>query len=169
MAKYRKKPVVIEACQFDGNIRSIDDFPISEVGKFKVGSENGQYYLIIPTLEGDMKALPGDWIIKGVNGEYYPCKPDVFEKTYDVVESGVREQTFGEKAVGITFNPSGADEVHEAKMLAAKQIDLLEKAHIKLTNDSANTSWVRNVLRTQAFNLLVSAQMALVKYLTWKD
>lgn len=59
---------------------------------------------------------------------------------------GVRLQTFGEKAVGITFNPSSSDEVHEAKMLAAKQIDLLEKAHIKLTNDSANTSWVRNVL-----------------------
>lgn len=169
MPKFVKKPVVIEACQFDGNIRSIDNFPISEVGKFKVSSENGQYCLIIPTLEGDMKALSGDWIIKGVNGEYYPCKPDVFEKTYDVVESGVREQTFGEKAVGITFNPSGADEVHEAKMLAAKQIDLLEKVHIKLTNDSANTSWVRNVLRTQAFNLLVSAQMALVKYITWKD
>ena len=169
MPKFVKKPVVIEACQFDGNIRSIDNFPISEVGKFKVSSENEQYCLIIPTLEWDMKALPGDWIIKGVNGEYYPCKPDVFEKTYDVVESGVREQTFGEKAVGITFNPSGADEVYEAKMLAAKQIDLLEKAHIKLTNDSANTSWIRNVLRTQAFNLLVSAQMALVKYLTWKD
>lgn len=169
MQKFVKKPVVIEAYQFDGNIRSIDNFPISEVGKFKVSSENGQYCLTIPTLEGDMKALSGDWIIKGVNGEYYPCKPDVFEKTYDVVESGVREQTFGEKAVGITFNPSGADEVHEAKMLAAKQIDLLEKVHIKLTNDSANTSWVRNVLRTQAFNLLVSAQMALVKYLTWKD
>ena len=86
MAKYRKKPVVIDACQFDGNIRSIDNFPISEVGKFKVGSENGQYYLIIPTLEGDMKALPGDWIIKGVKGEYYPCKPDVFEQTYELVE-----------------------------------------------------------------------------------
>ena len=86
MAKYRKKPVVIDACQFDGNIRSIDVFPISEVGKFKVGSENGQYYLIIPTLEGDMKALSGDWIIKGVKGEYYPCKPDVFEKTYELIE-----------------------------------------------------------------------------------
>ena len=169
MKKFVKKPVVIEAYQFDGNIRSIDNFPISEVGKFKVSSENEQYCLIIPTLEGDMKALPGDWIIKGVNGEYYPCKPDVFEKTYDVVENAERSRTFGEKAVGITFNPSGSDEVYEAKMLAAKQIDLLEKAHIKLTNDSANTSWVRNVLRTQAFNLLVSAQMALVKYITWKD
>ena len=170
MPKFVKKPVVIEANQFDGNIRSIDNFPISEVGKFKVSSENEQYCLIIPTLEGDMKALPGDWIIKGVNGEYYPCKPDVFEKTYDVVESGVREQTFGEKAVGITFNPSGADEVHEAKMLAAKQIDLLEKVHNKATdNGKAMSSWVRNVLRTQAFNLIIQAQMALVKYITWKD
>lgn len=86
MAKYRKKPVVIDACLFDGNIRSIDDFPISEVGKFKLGSENGQYYLIIPTLEGDMKALPGDWVIKGVNGEFYPIKSEIFFKTYEKVE-----------------------------------------------------------------------------------
>ena len=112
-----------------------------------------------------MKASKGDYIIKGINGEFYPCKPDVFEKTYDVVENAERPQTFGEKAVGITFNPSGSDEVYEAKMLAAKQIDLLEKVHIKL----ANTSWVRNVLRTQAFNLIIQAQMALVKYITWKD
>ena len=86
MAKYRKKPVVVEASQFDGNIRSIDNFPISEVGKFKVSSENGQYYLIIPTLEGDMKAVAGDWIIKGIQGEYYPCKPNIFEQTYELIE-----------------------------------------------------------------------------------
>ena len=86
MAKYRKKPVVVEAYQFDGNIRSIDNFPISEVGKFKVSSENGQYYLIIPTLEGDMKAVAGDWIIKGIQGEYYPCKPNIFEQTYELIE-----------------------------------------------------------------------------------
>ena len=85
MQKFVKKPVVVEAYQFDGNIRSIDNFPISEVGKFKVSSENGQYYLIIPTLEGDMKAVAGDWIIKGVKGEYYPCKPDIFEMTYEKV------------------------------------------------------------------------------------
>ena len=86
MAKYRKKPVVVEAYQFDGNIRSIDNFPISEVGKFKVSSENGQYYLIIPTLEGDMKAVAGDWIIKGVNNEFYPIKSEIFFKTYEKVE-----------------------------------------------------------------------------------
>ena len=89
MAKYRKKPVVIEAYQFDGNIRSIDNFPISEVGKFKVSSENGQYYLIIPTLEGDMKAVAGDYIIKepfDKERAFYPCKPDIFEQTYELLE-----------------------------------------------------------------------------------
>ena len=174
MKRYVKKPIVVEANQFTGNneIKDIEmnwlvDWINAESNKI-ISSHNGTS-IFINTLEGEMRAECGDWIIKGVNGEFYPCKPDVFEKTYDVVEDSVRLQTFGEKAVGITFNPSGSDEVHEAKMLAAKQIDLLEKVHIKLTNDSANTTWVRNVLRTQAFNLLVSAQMALVKYLTWKD
>ena len=164
MKKYVKKPIVIEAVQYNGNnVQEILNFC---GGTAVVGMLNE---ITIITLEGPLHVSDGDFIIKGVEGEFYPCKPDIFEKTYDVVEDGVRLQTFGEKAVGITFNPSSSDEVHEAKMLAAKQIDLLEKVHIKLTNDSANTSWVRNVLRTQAFNLLVSAQMALVKYITWKD
>ena len=168
MQKFVKKPVVIEAIQYNGtNITEIESFVGAKLATRMSSVEDTQ--LVIPTLEGYMKTSKGDYVIKGIKGEFYPCKPDVFEKTYDVVEDGVRPQTFGEKAVGITFNPSGSDEVHEAKMLAAKQIDLLEKVHIKLTNDSANTTWVRNVLRTQAFNLLVSAQMALVKYLTWKD
>ena len=169
MQKFVKKPVVIEAIQYDGaNITEVENFVRKKLPT--VISSNQDTQLLIPTLEGYMRASKGDYVIKGVNGEFYPCKPDVFEKTYDVVESGVREQTFGEKAVGITFNPSGSDEVYEAKMLAAKQIDLLEKVHNKVTDDGkAMSSWVRNVLRTQAFNLLVSAQMALVKYITWKD
>ena len=168
MQKFVKKPVVIEAIQYDGaNITEVENFVGGKLPT--VMNSNKDTQLVVSTLEGDMKISKKDYVIKGVNGEFYPCKPDVFEKTYDVVEIVERPQTFGEKAVGITFNPSSSDEVHEAKMLAAKQIDLLEKAHIKLTNDSANTSWVRNVLRTQAFNLLVSAQMALVKYITWKD
>ena len=168
MQKFVKKPVVIEAIQYDGaNITEIETFVGGKLPTVMNSNKDAQ--LVVSTLEGDMKISKKDYVIKGVNGEFYPCKPDIFEKTYDVVEIVERPQTFGEKAVGITFNPSGADEVYEAKLLAAKQIDLLEKAHIKLTNDSANTSWVRNVLRTQAFNLLVSAQMALVKYITWKD
>lgn len=58
--KYRKKPVVVEAYQT-------------------------QKEMIIHTMEGDMKASPGDYIITGVNGERYPCKPDIFEKTYEPV------------------------------------------------------------------------------------
>lgn len=164
MKRYVKKPIVIEAVQYNGN--NVQEILSFCRGTAVVGVLNE---ITIKTLEGPLHVSEGDFIIKGVEGEFYPCKPDVFEKTYDVVENAERPQTFGEKAVGITFNPSGSDEVYEAKMLAAKQIDLLEKVHIKLTNDSANTSWVRNVLRTQAFNLLVSAQMALVKYITWKD
>ena len=58
--KFQKKPVIVEAYQTDKE-------------------------MIIQTLEGDMKASPGDWIITGVNGEQYPCKPDIFEKTYQKV------------------------------------------------------------------------------------
>lgn len=58
--KFQKKPVIIEAYQTDKE-------------------------MIISTLEGDMKASPGDWIITGINGEQYPCKPDIFEKTYQKV------------------------------------------------------------------------------------
>ena len=164
MKRYVKKPIVIEAVQYnENNVQEILNFC---GGTAVVGTLNE---ITIKTLEGPLHVSEGDFIIKGVKGEFYPCKPDIFEKTYDVVENAERPQTFGEKAVGITFNPSGSDEVYEAKMLAAKQIDLLEKVHIKLTNDSANTSWVRNVLRTQAFNLIIQAQMALVKYITWKD
>lgn len=61
MAKFRKKPVVIEAFQTD-------------------------VLMVIHTLEGDMKAEPGDWIITGVKGEQYPCKDDIFRKTYEPVE-----------------------------------------------------------------------------------
>lgn len=70
--KYRKKPVVIEAVQF----RSTDPLP-----------DGVQYddkgYAIIKTLEGDMRVSDGDWIITGVKGERYPCKPDIFAATYE--------------------------------------------------------------------------------------
>ena len=80
MAKYRKKPVVIEAIQWDGvNIQEIMDF-VNTALKVHEG------YLLIPTLEGIMQASEGDYIIKGVKGEFYPCKPDIFEKTYERVE-----------------------------------------------------------------------------------
>jgi len=83
--KFRKKPVVIEAVQFTDNVDEVEQF----VGKELKGNMNGSgsvQELLIETLEGGMHALTGDWIIKGVNGEFYPCKPDIFEKTYEMVD-----------------------------------------------------------------------------------
>lgn len=92
--KYRKKPIVIEAIQFSGeNVQECMDF----------GGENGEICwecniidgkslnelggrLVIETLEGDMEVSLNDFIIKGVKGELYPCKPDIFEMTYEVAE-----------------------------------------------------------------------------------
>lgn len=76
--KYRKKPVVIDAIQYNGeNIEQIVNFT-------NKGIEFNGETMEIKTLEGNMKASVGDYIIKGVNGEFYPCKPDIFNKTYDV-------------------------------------------------------------------------------------
>ena len=86
--KYRKKPVVIEAIQFFDDAESI-----SLLSSFITGQDVVIDYkdiknpvLKIETLEGTMFANIGDYIIKGVQGEFYPCKPDIFEKTYELVE-----------------------------------------------------------------------------------
>jgi hypothetical protein len=78
MPKYRKKPVVIEAIQFTGNFVEIEGF-VGGDAEFR----NGE--LVIATLEGTMHASPLDWIIKGIQGEFYPCKPDIFAATYEPV------------------------------------------------------------------------------------
>lgn len=81
--KYRKKPVVIEAIQFTGDNagevivwRNEDE---SRIHTWVVEDDS----MLIPTSEGTMRATKGDWIIRGVKGEYYPCKPDIFEATYE--------------------------------------------------------------------------------------
>ncbi|MFC2996114.1 hypothetical protein ACFODO_12715 [Acinetobacter sichuanensis] len=78
--KYRKKPIVIDAWQNSDE----NEFPIW-VDNANVGRGSGGV-ILINTLEGVMKAMPGDYIIKGVQGEVYPCKPDIFEATYEKVE-----------------------------------------------------------------------------------
>ena len=87
MAKYRKKPVVIEAVQWIGG-------PHCQAQIRSLYTENNKVAFLgcpphevrIETLEGTMKADFGDWIIKGVQGELYLCKPDIFEQTYEPVE-----------------------------------------------------------------------------------
>lgn len=85
--KYRKKPVIIEAIQFEDNsdrIIEIHEFMGGDTIRVNYEDKDNPY-LKIETLEGTMKASVGDYIIKGVNGEFYPCKPDIFEKTYERV------------------------------------------------------------------------------------
>jgi len=92
--KYRKKPVVMEAIQYKGCITDdIKNFTNECIKvEYTVGtSEDGGYFqqytrVTISTLEGEMLVSDGDYIIKGVNGEFYPCKPDIFKKTYEKLE-----------------------------------------------------------------------------------
>lgn len=85
--KYRKKPVVIEAIQFEDTDECIMALS-NELGldPVRVGYDVNPPVLRIKTLEGEMLGNIGDYIIKGINGEFYPCKPDIFDKTYEPVE-----------------------------------------------------------------------------------
>lgn len=107
--KYRKKPVIVDALQWNGDLLQIDEmlnFLGGSTQKFDFDKEYeieeptfkmklwypdldgfmDEVTLDIKTLEGLMHVSKGDYVIKGVNGEYYPCKPDIFEKTYEKVD-----------------------------------------------------------------------------------
>lgn len=84
MGMYRKKPVVIEARQYVGNNGTE---LLGWIGGTELEEDFLGDYIEIKTLEGTMRADKGDWIIKGVKNEFYPCKPDIFEATYDPVPS----------------------------------------------------------------------------------
>lgn len=78
--KYRKKPVVIDAHRhttINALFVWMQTFPGTNEFKVEAGA------VIIPTLEGDMVVTPGDWVIRGIKGEFYPCKPDIFDATYE--------------------------------------------------------------------------------------
>ena len=87
--KARKKPVEIECVQWTGaNVNEIMSFCGSaahDIYQINLANMPVEYSLIIKTLEGNMRAELGDYIIKGVHGEFYPCKPDVFEETYEII------------------------------------------------------------------------------------
>ena len=84
--KARKKPVVIEFVRYDGkNEHKVKDFVGSCLNIQQEHYASEVIELNIETLEGWMRVSVGDYVIKGVNGEFYPCKPDIFEKTYDII------------------------------------------------------------------------------------
>lgn len=96
--RYRKKPVVIEAVRFPLNewgdnpltFREVPDWLQTAIDAGTIRPEfrsEDYWYLVIKTLEGEMTVTPDDWIIRGVQGEIYPCKPDIFATTYELAES----------------------------------------------------------------------------------
>lgn len=87
--RYRKKPVEIEAMRLEDSRTSGVAVAEWSGGHYSPDSNPDgsevMHFVVIPTLEGNMLARPGDWIIRGVKGEYYPCKPDIFAATYEAV------------------------------------------------------------------------------------
>jgi len=95
--RYRKKPVVIDAVQWTGhNITEISQFmgriihpELESETAYLAGQGAPIFSFVIETIEGDMKAMSGDWIIKGLKGELYPCKSDIFAMTYEPADQDV--------------------------------------------------------------------------------
>jgi len=85
--KARKKPVVIEFIKYNGaNSEKIKAFVGRSLLIQQEHYASDRLELFIQTLEGEMRVNEGDYVIEGVNGEFYPCKPDIFEKTYEIIE-----------------------------------------------------------------------------------
>lgn len=82
MCKYVKRPVVVEAVKFEDSTECFDKLQALGLDPVRIGYDVKPPVLRIDTLEGEMTAQLGDYVIRGVNGEFYPCKPDIFEKTY---------------------------------------------------------------------------------------
>lgn len=115
--KYVKKPVVIEAVQWTGN-------NIKEIKSFcDATAEFDGAWLFIHTLEGKMLAHPGDWIIKGIQGEFYPCKSDIFNTTYEPMEDAI--------PVDCEPVPEGKDEIKSLAHICSK------KSHHYMTPEEA--------------------------------
>lgn len=92
--RFRKKPVEVEAVQFTGENGDEIVAWCSKNNKTVIPVEYfGRTCILIHTIEGEMNASPGDWIIRGIKGEFYPCKPDIFEMTYEPVTCKLCEGT----------------------------------------------------------------------------
>ena len=171
--KFRKKPVEIEALVWNNNFDEIFHFMDADNNRGIVGVTGD--VLQVRTLEGIMDAQPGDYIIKGVKGEFYPCKPDIFAMSYDVVgepavSAPTRDLTFGERLVGLTFNPSGDANVNKAKILCAELADLVQADYLDNKNggDVVNVSTLKQQLYFHTVGEILNAQMNVVKLITLK-
>lgn len=151
---YRKKPVHVKAIKFNGNNSK-------QVEEFVYGESHEKYFtssphMTIQTLEGDMKASKGDYIIRGVAGEFYPCKPDIFKATYEEIDQDGNR-------VNSTQYPESAN---TPVMTVAAILEWLEgeKQDIEATRKSTETSY--GALGTMTVNLQAETVQILIDNLT---
>ncbi len=91
--RFKNKPKIIDALQFNGSVESYEeirthfDLDHKTAGRFVFNSFD------IKTLEGPLKVMPGDWVIKGIRSEFYPCKPDIFERSYELIDDTIKANT----------------------------------------------------------------------------
>lgn len=129
--KFRKKPVVIEAVRWNGNnLQELILFGLSDAYELGLGR------LQVSTLEGGHIASPGDWIIKGVKNEFYPCKPDIFTQTYEPAEGeSEMDKSIDESVKATTLSFMENLNEHVPANLARKRTIVLECAY------SINLPW----------------------------
>jgi hypothetical protein len=142
--KFVKKPIVIEAFKWTGDEHQVED-PQWIIDAIKAGivlihnafrSNTGDLYMTIKTLEGDHRANPGDYIIKGIKGELYPCKPDIFELTY---------QPVGSFSFALQALKDGHKVADESWQDESAWLELSEdKQSINIYFENADGPWCRN-------------------------
>lgn len=101
---YRKKPVEVEAMQLNGETLRIVKWMAANGSNYRTKThptDSTQDVIFVPTLEGEMRADPGDWIIRGVEGEFYPCKPHIFEATYELAGNAAPVDAERERMLGV--------------------------------------------------------------------
>ena len=146
MQKFVKKPVVVEAIQYNGiNSTEVESFVGAKLPSVLLSVEDTQ--LIIPTLEGDMKVSKGDYIIKGIKGEFYPCKPDVFKQSYNMIKENNGILSEGEKRVRKSFNPSALKRVENFKSITASAIDEIAEIERRVKSASKDNPELGDFLR----------------------
>ena len=146
MQKFVKKPVVIEAIQYDGaNITKIETFVGEKLPTIMTSDLGAQ--LIITTLEGDMKVSKGDYVIKGIKGEFYPCKPDIFKQSYNMIKENNGILSEGEKRVRKSFNPSALKRVENFKSITASAIDEIAEVERRVKSASKDNPELEDFLR----------------------
>ena len=150
MSKYRKKPVVIEAVKFDGTDESVK-WLLSQLKSGEIGRACNKLY--IKTLEGVMEAKVGDYVIKGVNGEFYPCKPDIFEKTYEKIED---DDLLNEKPIFFEDLKNGY-----TKAYTKSDIDMLIKYNKRLKEELL----MERTLNEAEFKKQLDISNEVIKYL----